>query len=185
MYKNLAGHRLSFGQWDPVYQTYIKPLHLKMSFAKWGKVSNINLIINVGYALLYYSYPHIYEWWVCIIGWYSSDNLSVWDMNCCMFWIRTFINVMCIIAISRYVHSSVWCMHCLFRTLIIALLSIGTWITIAAAGMSNEYVPKAFPDLIDSGIAVENDDSCCHKPSDNECRPSSSRDTYALLIPRK
>jgi hypothetical protein len=73
----------------------------------------------------------------------------------------------------------------MFRTLIIALLSIGTWVTIAVAGVSNEYVPQAVPDSINSAIAVEKTDFCCHKPKVDACHPLSSRNTSALLIPKK
>ena len=73
----------------------------------------------------------------------------------------------------------------MFRTLIIALLSFGMWVTIAAAGPNNEYVPQAFPDSINSGIAVEKTDFCCHKPKVDVCHPLSSRNTSVLLIPKK
>ena len=73
----------------------------------------------------------------------------------------------------------------MFRTLIIALLSIATWVTIAAAGVSNEHVPRAFINSIDSGIAIEKDDFCCHIPADDVCHPLSSRNTSSLLTPKK
>jgi hypothetical protein len=73
----------------------------------------------------------------------------------------------------------------MIRTVIIALLSIGTWVTIAVAGMSNEFVPQALLDSINGGIAIEKVDFCCHKPADGVCRPLSSRNNSALLIPKK
>ena len=73
----------------------------------------------------------------------------------------------------------------MFRTLIIALLSIGTWVTMAVAGVSNEHAPQAFSGSIDSGIGLEKADFCCHKSADDVCHPLSLRNTSALLTPKK
>ena len=73
----------------------------------------------------------------------------------------------------------------MFRTLIVALLSIVTWVTVAVAGESNEHAHQALLSSIDSGIAIEKADFCCHMPADDVCHPLSSRNTSSLLTPKK
>ena len=70
----------------------------------------------------------------------------------------------------------------MFRTLIIALLSIAAWATIAVAGVSNDHRHISYLDSLNSSVEVGEADACCHQPAGDLCHPLSSRNTSALLI---
>jgi hypothetical protein len=73
----------------------------------------------------------------------------------------------------------------MFRTLIIALLSIATWATVAVAGVSNDHRHISYLASLSSSVAVKDADVCCHQPSDDQCHPLSSRNTSTLLAPKQ